>query len=265
MIRNRVAPMPLAKVKEQHLPGVFGEFEDVVGDAIARLSETNRPGRDEKIRFYRYLLDRVDAKKFGEMQDYHLSEGVVDPNADISKYIDPTIWFESKLSLAARIGLPTRAPMHILDIGTGPAHFPVVAEFYGHHVVGTDLPSRTTGVVENGHLYDALGDIYQVRRIPVAIEQFKPLPPFERRYDLVTAFLAAFNVDADKNPWTIDAWRFFIKDLRTAVLTENGEIFMSLANNKLSDEVWSYLSERAKFSNDKSKQIHIVDFSLFED
>lgn len=264
MIRYRVEPRPLPKVKQLHLDGVFGDFNDVVDRAIAQCDLSTDRFEVEKGKFFRYLKERVDPVKFGEMQEVQLAEAKVRPDSDMVKYIDPTTWFESKLRVALRIRLDKRQPMEILDIGTGPAHWPVVAEFYGHHVIGTDLPYRTTGKLERGHLYDALGDIYGIERIPMKVEQYVPLPRFDRRFGLVTVFLAAFNMDSERKPWTIEAWNFFLKDLRDNVLTPDGELFMSLADDKLTPEVWTYLSSRAEFANDKSKQIWIKDFSRFE-
>ena len=263
MIRYRVEPRPLPKVKELHHDGVFGEFEDVVDRTIERCERSSDPVEKEKARFFRYLKERVDPVKFGEMQAIQLAEGKVRPDSDMVKYIDPSAWFDSKVQAALRIGLDRRAPMDILDIGTGPAHFPVVAEFYGHHVIGTDLPYRTTGRLERGHLYDALSDIFKVRRIPLKVEQYVPLPPFDRRFGLVTAFLAAFNLDPERKPWSIDAWNFFLNDLRSNVLTADGDVFMILSDDKLTPEVWDYLSERAVFTNPTRKQIHIKDLSQF--
>ncbi|MDF8332082.1 hypothetical protein [Novosphingobium cyanobacteriorum] len=263
MIRYRVEPKPLPKVKAEHLPGVFGEFLDVVDSSIARFEASRNRFDQEKARFYRYLRERVDPVRFGEMQEAQLADAKLRPNSDIVKYIDPTLWFESKLKSARQLNLADRATTEILDIGTGPAHFPVVAEFYGHTVIGSDVPYRTTGQLERGHLYDALAEIYKVRRIPLKVEQFVPLPAFEKRFGLVTAFLAAFNMDADRKPWTIEAWNFFLNDLRDNVLTQNGEVYMSLADDKLTPEVWTYLSERADFATHVSKNIHITDFSRF--
>jgi hypothetical protein len=263
MIRYRVEPRPLLKVKELHLDGVFGEFDDVVNRDIARCERSSEKIDQEKARFFKYLKQRVDRAKFGDMQEFQLSEGKLRPDSDMVKYIDPVTWFDSKLRIALRLGLDQRPPMEILDIGTGPAHFPVVAEFYGHHVLGTDLPYRSTGQLQRGHLYDALAHIYNVERIPMKVEQYVALPPLGRRFGLVTAFLAAFNLDSDRKPWTIDAWNFFFNDLRENVLTENGEVFMSLADDKLTPEVWAYLADRAVFTNPVAKQIHITDVSQF--
>jgi hypothetical protein len=263
MIRYRVEPRPLPKVKEEHYPGIFGEFSDVVDAAIAEYEASDSPSAPENARFFRYLKQRVDPTRYGAIQELQLSDAKLRLDSDMAKYLDPIIWFDHKLLAAQRLGLADRAPTDILDIGTGPAHFPVVAEFYGHTVLGSDLPYRATGKLKKGHLYDALADFYSVRRIPLKIEKFVPLPPMEKRFGLVTAFLAAFNWDADRNPWTIEAWQFFLKDLRENVLTENGEVYMSLADRKLTPEVWAYLTEHAEFSIDVSKNIHITDLSRF--
>ena len=41
--------------------------------------------------------------------------------------------------------------------------------------------------------------------------------------NVVTALLAAFNVDKNKQPWSPEHWKFFLRDLRDNVLKENGE------------------------------------------
>lgn len=263
MIRYRVEPRPLPKVKDLHLEGVFGHFEDVVDQAIERYGKASKGPKYERAQFFRYLKARVDPIKFGDMQEVQLAESKLRMDSDIVKYMDPVTWFESKFRAIFQLELDRRSPLDILDIGTGPAHFPVVAEFYGHRVLGTDLPYRTSGRLERGHLYDALSEIYNVKRIPLKIEQYVSLPEFEQRFDMVTSFLAAFNIDSERKPWTIEAWNFFLCDLRDNILKENGELFMSLADDKLTPEVWSYLSRHAVFTNDVSKWIHIADLSPF--
>ena len=38
---------------------------------------------------------------------------------------------------------------------------------------------------------------------------------------------------------------------------------MSLANQKLSEEAWRFLADRAAFTLEQSKQIHLKDLSAF--
>jgi SAM-dependent methyltransferase len=252
-----VDPHELKKVKEEHWPGIFGDFRQSVTERRNR-----RTGKDTEIadnaRFFDYLLTQVDAIAFREMQEHYLDSTVVNRNADIVKYIDPIVWFESKLRLARKIGLHKRPPLRILDLGCGPGHFPVVARFYGHDVTGTDIPSRSS---RHDHLYDALCDIYRVRRISHCIIAGQAMGNVGGRYDLVTALLAAFNVDDQKRPWGVDYWRFFLTDLRANVLTENGELLLVLTNNKLTNESWNYLASLGNWTNEKSRQVFITDFA----
>lgn len=264
-VNFRVTPVPLPRVRDHHLRGVFGNFDEVIAARIGELRATRNPLNAERARFFEFLLTQVDAEDYGRIQDHFLDPGAIDPDSNIVKYIDPTIWFESKLDLARRLNLHSLPPIRILDIGTGPGHFPLVARFYGHDATGTDLPPRTTGSATDGHLYDALCHIYRIRRIPLVIRRLEELPDLNGPYDLVTAFLAAFNVDKSKLPWDIAAWRFFLRSVKERVLTESGELFMSLDDSKLTEPVWRYLSERAAFSHDVSKQIRIKDFTPFFD
>jgi len=256
MIRYRVAPRPLPNVKDLHHDGVFGEFDDIIDREIAECEASSDPFDREKARFFRHLKERIDSSKYAEMQEFQLSgESKLRLDSDMVKYIDPAIWFDGKLRMVFMAGLHKRSPMDILDIGTGPAHFPVAAEFYGHRVIGTDLPYKKTGELEPGNLYEALGEIYGITRIPMKVQEYVPLPKLDRRFGMVTAFLAAFNVDAEKKPWSIEAWKFFLKDLHDNVLVEGGELFMSLTHGKLTPDVWSWLAERASFSNE-NRVIH---------
>ncbi len=253
-----VAPHELTKVKEDHWPGVFGDFrENLTARRDARARAKDAETRDSA-RFFDYLLSEVDADAFRQLQERYLNANVVDRNADIVKYIDPVIWFESKLRLARKIGLDKKPPLRILDLGCGPGHFPVVARFFGHDVTGTDLPSRSSGLA---HIYDALCDLYKVRRISHRITENVPVGDVGGRYDLVTAFLAAFNVDEQKRPWTADHWRFFLKDVKDNVLKPDGEVFLVLANNKLTEESWRYVASQGEWSTEKTKQVLIRDFS----
>ncbi|HEX4861635.1 MAG TPA: hypothetical protein VFV07_10395, partial [Rhizomicrobium sp.] len=117
------------------------------------------------------------------------------------------------------------------------------------------------GVDQTGHLYDELCALYRVKRISHAIRPFAPLGDIGGRYDMVTAFLAAFNVDEDKRPWGEEHWRFFLSDLATNVLTPRGVVFMRLTHDKLTDAAWDYLSSLAEWKEDQSRQVFITDLT----
>jgi hypothetical protein len=255
---NFVDPTELRKVKEQHWPGIFGDFKENVTALRDRRAASADPGNKEAARFFDYLLSEVEPEGFRKVQETYLDPQVVDRNADIVKYIDPIVWFESKLRLARKIGLHKRPPLRILDLGCGPGHFGVVARFHGHDVTGTELPSRSSGLA---HIYDALCAIYKVRRLSHQIFPDTPLGDVGGRYDLVTALLAAFNVDQNKRPWTANHWRYFLTDVAANVLNPGGEIFLVLAEGKLTEESWSYLAGLSEWSGERGRQLLIRDFS----
>jgi hypothetical protein len=175
------------------------------------------------------------------------------------KYLDPISWFEHKLVFAHTLDLHKRAPMRMLDVGTGAGHFMVIAKFYGHEAVGTDLPD---GMEEDdpSHFYNALAKIYGTTRIAHRIEPNTELTGLPRNINLVTAFSAAFNLTRGVL-WDTSRWDFFLRSLRRHVLAEDGALFMTLMNRKLDEETWPYLKAKAEWFVDQDKHILIKKFS----
>jgi len=256
-----VARVDIAGIKPEHLDRMFGDFRATIEARIAELRAQDDANGARGAAFFEFLLKEVDAAQFGRIQQLFLGDASRAENSNMLKYIDPVTWFESKLSIARWLKLDRQPPLRILDLGTGPGHFPVVARFYGHRVVGTDLPSRSSGVDKTGHLYDTLCELYRVKRISHVIRPFAPLGDVGGRYDMVTAFLAAFNVDEDKRPWSEEHWRFFLTDLAANVLTPRGVVFMRLTHDKLTDSAWAYLSALAEWKEDQSRQVFITDLA----
>lgn len=257
-----IQPTDLPKVAKQHHRGIFGNFREVVGQRIAELRERGNSSNLETARFFEYLLAEVKDEEYSAIQRHYLTDGNIDPKSDLAKYLDPVIWFESKMRIARKLELDKRPPLRVLDLGTGPGHFPVVARFYGHDVTGTDLPQRSKGIDQTGHLYDALCNIYRVRRISHTIRPMESVGNVGGPFDLITAFLAAFNVDEAKKPWTVEHWRYFLISLKRDALAADGILFMTLADQKLTSESWAFLKSVAEHSEEKSKQILVSNFTF---
>lgn len=251
----------IPSVKPEHLKRMSCGFRETVTGRIDELRSASDTNNQQAKAFFEYLLQEVDADRFDEVRNEFLSDVSTVDNVNMLKYLDPVTWFESKLSICRWLKLHTRDPVRILDLGTGPGHFAVVARFFGHKVVGTDLPHRSQGVDATGHLYDALCDLYRVERISHMIRPFEMLGDMAGRYDLVTAFLAAFNIDENKQPWTPDHWKFFLSDLAATVLRPGGSLFMRLTHDKLTDDAWTYLVSLATWKEDQSRQVYVTDFS----
>ena len=261
-----VQPFDLPKVKEEHLPGLFCDFGEVVSAHIATLREKRHPHLALAADFFQHLLETVDHDAFRRLQVEFVSPRWLEPGAasdyqSFIKYVDPIVWFSSKMTVAIHLGLYEGKPQRILDIGTGPGHFPTIARYFGHKVTATELPKVITAPSFSGEFYRALCEVYGIRRVPLAIHEFEPLPYFDDRFDLMTALLAAFNVDKAKQPWSIEAWNHFLTDLKRNVLSEKGRIYMSLAFGKITDEVWAHLESMSCYSIAQSAQIEIRDFT----
>lgn len=246
--------MNIPKIKPEHLRRMESGLRETVSGRIEELRNARDPYSMQAKRFFAFLLDDVDETQFDEIRSRFLADPSDANNVGALKYLDPVTWFESKLRTAMRLELHTSPPLRILDLGTGPGHFPVVARFLGHEVVGTDLKQIVHS--KPGNIYNALCEVYKVHRVVAAIKPFEVLDSVEGPYDLVTAFLAAFNVDQNKKPWTTEQWEFFLTHLTVNVAKPSGRLFMSLANDKLTEESWIYLRERADWNDETAKRVY---------
>ncbi len=137
------------------------------------------------------------------------------------KYLDVDRWFEKMWLDAKEVGLLARAPLSILDLGTGPGYFPYICRSLGHDCIGLDRPD--TG------FYDELRAWVGTSVIKHRIEPRMPFPKFDRRFDLVTAFRAPFNtVRQEKRLFTVEEWSFLLDDLHDHVLAPGGGLYMRM-------------------------------------
>ena len=60
-------------------------------------------------------------------------------------------------------------------------------------------------------MFRALG----LQRIFARVEAFQPLPAFDRKFDLITAFMICFNGHKSPALWGPKEWSFFLDDLAT--------------------------------------------------
>lgn len=263
MIAYTVQPYNLPKIRQEHFTGIFGDFRAVVTQRIDELRHARHPLARHRMAFFEFLLRETDAEHYAEIQRTFLHPSRLDPESDVAKYLDPIIWFESKIALAVRLELDRGPPKRILDLGTGPGHFAVVARFFGHEVLGTELPLRSRGMGETDHLYDALCDVFAVNRLSHKIVPFGNLADLPGGFDLVTALLAAFNVDEQKKPWKVEHWKCFMRGLREHVLSPHGAVFFNLANNKVTSETWAYLARQATWATETNKSVYFTQLTSF--
>lgn len=250
----RIPPVELPFVHERYYPGVFGDFGRVIARHTAALEAGEQtPLTADKVRFYRFLLDTVDADAHRAIQDRYLTTPL--PSGFL-KYIDPVWWFEHKFAFTEKLGLRTCPPCRILDLGTGAGHFMKLAQFYGHEVVGTDQPPerREDGMIL---LFDELLDLDSLTRIDSVVTPDLDVEGLPEQVDLVTGFSVAFNRYPDGEFWTPAEWDAFLSSLARRVLKPGGQLYMTMMTKKLTDDVWSHLKSRAVSFDDRKRYILI--------
>ena len=95
---DHIPRRPLASVHEVFYPGLFQRFEDTVEARLAILRRWRTDLDREKVRFFEWLLDRIDRKAFGAIQEDFLASDALD--FEYLKFIDPVFWFEDKVAAA---------------------------------------------------------------------------------------------------------------------------------------------------------------------
>ena len=252
-LQYRIPPVPLRCVNERYYPGMFGDFTKVIEAHLVQLRRNSDWERREKARFFEYLLTQIDAEQYAQLQDAYLRPVVQD--ASYLKYLDCVSWFEHKFRFAHQLGLDKKPPMRILDLGTGPGHFLVIARFYGHEAVGTERQDHAD-TMRATHFYNKLAELYRIERIRHRVLPYQEVSDLPSDFQLVTAFSVAFNWH-NRTPWDRDQWDFFLRSLSQHVLTAGGELFMTLIRNKLTKESWEYLVSKAKWVDEPERYVLI--------
>jgi hypothetical protein len=252
--RKYLPVVPVKHVNERYYPGMFGDFEETVTKHLAELKAEGSWQSEEKTRFFEHLLERIDHDRYRELRDTYLFPPKIESSA--LKYLDPVSWFEHKFRFVFRLGLHKAPPMRILDLGTGAGHFLVIADFYGHTALGTEIPDHLHPEGQT-HLYNALAEVYGTNRVKHRIAPFTPLHELAGEYDLVTAFSAAFNLARGGRLWGRSAWDFFLSSLREQVLVENGAFFLMMVRQKSRDEIWDYLTSLAEWNEERELLLYM--------
>ena len=147
-----------------------------------------------------------------------------------------------------------------VDIGGGAGYFCYLCRYFGHEAETIDVGDHEE--------YNDCVSFFNIRRTIWRVERFKRLPPVEKRFDIVTAFLITFNKHNmnEEDLWKCDAWEFFLNDLAHNVLTKTGQVFLVM--NQLrdgthydSDLVNYFISRGAKVNG---REVHFDSMEKFQ-
>jgi hypothetical protein len=146
-----------------------------------------------------------------------------DQTANKAKYLDNERWLRAMWRQAVQLDLPELLPQRILDLGTGPGHFPYVCNVLGHEAWGLNRPGEVA--------YQALAKWMGLTVVEHKIRAQVPLPAFPVQFDLVTAFRVGFNSKGREGKnvlFDLDDWAFFLDDLKGGVLKPGGRLVLKM-------------------------------------
>jgi SAM-dependent methyltransferase len=166
----------------------------------------------------RGILASLDHSKFEKLREqFPYRPG----SARINRFEDVVYWTDINIERAQDLWLDRAPPLRILDLGSGAGYFLYVCKYFGHDVLGFDTGSEP--------LFRATTELLQVRRVIGRIERQTLLPDFEEKFDLVTAHRICFHRIGklrDGIEWSTADWEFFVTDVRSNVLAENGRLLL---------------------------------------
>ena len=166
----------------------------------------------------RRILDDIDWLQFKDLRHkYPCRPG----SPQINRFEDVLYWVDINVERAQDLWLDRTSPLRILDLGSGAGYFLYVCKHFGHDVLGFDT--------DNEAFFRATTELLDVRRVIGEIERQTPLPDLHQPFDLVTAHRICFHRIGkvrDGMEWSIDDWKFFITDVRTRFLTDNGRLLL---------------------------------------
>ena len=256
---GRLTPFPIPGVRDERLAAIFGRFDEVARAAAEPLQRDPHWARQAKGAFYLALAERFDPDLYHAIQAAHLDAGAIGRDGNRLKYLDTPTWSGGKFDHALRLGLHKAAPLRILDLGAGPGHFQLVAEYFGHRTLGLDIPLGPGPLGPRRHVYDDLCAFFGLRKIEHRISARARLPRLSGRFDLVTSFMTCFSTDAKAaRPWGVADWTFLLKDLRDHVLAEGGRIYLNLTPGVYDDQGWAFLKNIGGEVIEKSRTLSIA-------
>jgi SAM-dependent methyltransferase len=162
------------------------------------------------------VIETIDPVAFGRIRKRY---AVANPGADWPKYLDLDRWIPVNIRRIRQIELDLSPPRRILDLGCGAGYFLYIAQLLGHSGVGLDMDRLS--------MFREVTRLLGVRRIVKQIEAFQPLPDFEEKFDVITAFMICFNNHKMPDLWKIAEWEFFLDDLAKH-LTPRGRVCLEL-------------------------------------
>ena len=185
---------------------------DFFASAFEHLSRGAHPVNKRRIL---ETLDRAQFEKLREQYPYRPG------SPRINRFEDVVYWIEINIERAQDLWIDRAPPIRIVDLGCGAGYFLYICKFFGHQVLGLDT--------DNEPLFRATTALLNVPRVIGRIERQTPLPDLGEKFGLVTAHRICFHRIGrvrDGVEWSFTDWEFFINDIRTRFLNEDGRLLL---------------------------------------
>jgi SAM-dependent methyltransferase len=185
---------------------------DSFASAFEHLSRLTHPVNKQPIL---ESLDRAAFEKLREQYPYRPG------SPQINHFEDVAYWIEINIERAQDLWLDRPPAIRILDLGCGAGYFLYVCKFFGHDILGFDTDSEP--------LFGATTALLEVPRVIGRIERQTPLPDLGGKFDRVTGHRICFHRIGrvrDGVEWSPADWEFFINDIRSRFLNENGRLLL---------------------------------------
>ena len=140
----------------------------------------------------------------GVFEEIRRKYAVDDPGDAPPKYLDLEHWIRTNLQRVRELGLDYAPRSRILDLGCGAGYFLYINKLLGHEILGLDLDELP--------MFRELIELLQIPRTIARIEAFQPLPKFDRKFDIITAYLICFNNHKSDKLWGPAEWDYFLSD-----------------------------------------------------
>jgi len=186
------------------------------------------------------IIASIDPVQFQAIHDRY---AVDDPGGGWRKYLELDRWIRINLRRVEGLELDWGRRKSVLDLGSGAGYFLHICHWLGHRTLGLDIDD----VPMFCEMFHALG----LQRVISRVEAFRTLPAFDRKFDLITAFMICFNGHKSPALWGPKEWAFFLDDAASR-LNPGGRI--RLGFNRERDDSF-YTEELRRFFLDRGATI----------
>ena len=187
------------------------------------------------------VIETIDPAGFEQIRKRY---AVADPGADWPKYLDLNRWIGVNIKRIRQLELDVARPKQVLDLGCGAGYFLYIAQLLGHSGVGLDMDRLP--------MFREITRLLGVHRVVQRIDAFSPLPNFNQKFDVISAFMICFNNHKMPGLWGVPEWEFFLDDL-AKYLKPRGRVWLEL--NQEYDETF-YTPELKEFFQKRGAKVN---------